>query len=106
MKITPLKDIPDRPESLIDNTDEEGTDFSVRRILENSVSFDEETTFIRRSLQLGIFPCVTEESPGLAINDSWTPLTLDGMNLGKNNIGMLVAGTKVQILEHIIGVLA
>lgn len=76
MKITPLKDIPERPIPLFDNTDEDGTDFSVRRGLQVSATFDEETTFLRRKLKLSIFPCIQTGLPGVAINDSWTPLTL------------------------------
>ena len=52
MKITPLKQLPDRPEPIFDNTDVEGTDFSVRRVLDAHVSFEEETTFVRRPIQV------------------------------------------------------
>ncbi|MBP7773676.1 UDP-3-O-acyl-N-acetylglucosamine deacetylase [Candidatus Gracilibacteria bacterium] len=106
MKIAPLKDIPERPIPIFDNTDEEGTDFSKRKVLDTPAIFDEQTTFFRKKLGLNLFPCVVEGVPGVAINDSWSPLILSRMNVGKNNIGMLVNRTRVQIMEHVIGVLA
>lgn len=52
MKITPVADIPERPVPIFDNTDVVGTDFFVRRVLDTSISFEEETTFIRRPMQV------------------------------------------------------
>lgn len=58
MKIEPIKNIPERPVPLFDNTDEHGIDLSVRRVLQAPSVFREETTFFRRKLDLSLFPCV------------------------------------------------
>lgn len=52
MQVTPLTDIPARPEPIFDNTDVRGVDFSVRRVLDTPILFEEETTFVRRPIQV------------------------------------------------------
>lgn len=58
MKIGSIKNLPERPDPLFDNSDEDGIDLSVRRVLQVPSVFHEETTFFRRKLELSLFPCV------------------------------------------------
>ena len=52
MIITPVRELPERPEPSFDNTDETGIDFSVRRVLDAPIIYHEETTFFRRPLDV------------------------------------------------------
>ena len=106
MQITPLTELPERPKPIFDNTHETGTNFSFRRSLETPITFHEETTFFRRPLELGFYPCIQPGELGVAINDDYGVLNISSMSVGQNNIGMCIHRTRVQILEHVVGVLA